>query len=378
MYIRRVDPADDAADLAAVLPVIRAAHAEFVPREPLPSGQRMRVLTGKTYQTTTVNFAAFAGDAGADADAGSEIDADAGIDAGAEAIGVMMGAHPESAPELLGAWSFIAPDFSGPEVSAALMEAFFAYCRERGIGRMVVNTAVNADAARYAPQRGSEPNFVGIRAGLDLRRVERPELASLSRPSAANDRYRIVHWVDTCPDELAEAYCLARAAMNDAPAVAENVTKPVHDLARMRGEEEASIRYGVRRMVTAALAPDGAIGGFTMTIVFPEQPEFAEIWDTGVAREHRGNGLGLRMKAAATLWLLREHPDARQLYTVTSRDNAPMRAVNERLGYRPAADWEIYEHEVPRRRTARQPVPEAKPNQSSNSGSPGRPARTDL
>ncbi|HEX4789250.1 MAG TPA: GNAT family N-acetyltransferase, partial [Actinospica sp.] len=267
--------------------------------------------------------------------------------ADAEAVGVMMGSHPAQAAELLGAWSFIAPDVSGPEVSAALMETFFAYCRERRIGRMVVNTAVNADAARYAPQRGSRPNLVGIRTELDLTRVDRAEFESLSEPSAANDRYRIVYWVDTCPDELAEAYCVARAAMNDAPAVAENVTKPVHGIERMRGEEESSIRYGVRRLVTAAVAPDGAIGGFSTTIVFPEQPEFAEIWDTGVARGHRGRGLGVRLKAAATLWLLREHPAARQLYTFTAKGNARMRAVNERLGYRPAATWEIYEHEVP-------------------------------
>ncbi|HEX4788883.1 MAG TPA: hypothetical protein VH372_10510, partial [Actinospica sp.] len=65
MHIRRVDPAGDTADLAAVLPVIRAAHAGFVPGEPLPSGQRVRLLAGESYQTTMINFAAFADAAGA-------------------------------------------------------------------------------------------------------------------------------------------------------------------------------------------------------------------------------------------------------------------------------------------------------------------------
>jgi GNAT superfamily N-acetyltransferase len=327
MHIRRVDPAGNAADLAAVLPVIREAHADFVPGEPLPCGQRVRFWTGEAYQTAKVSFAAFE-------------DASA-----AEAVGVTMAGHPEQNPDLLGTWSFISPEAVGPEISAALMESVYEYCRERGIGRMVVNTAVNADAARYAAQRGTEPSFVGIRAGLDLTRVDRSEFTALSEPGSANAEYRIVEWVDTCPDELAEAYCVARAAMNDAPPVAEGVALPPRDMERMRGEEESSIRYDVRRLVTAALAEDGAIGGFTMTDVFPEQPEFAEIWDTGVAREHRGRGLGVRLKAAATLWLLRDRPEARGLYTFTATNNGPMREVNRRLGYRDAATWEMYPHD---------------------------------
>jgi GNAT superfamily N-acetyltransferase len=329
MHIRRVDPADDAADLAAVLPVIRAAHADLVPGEPPPGAMQVRNWTGLAYRTTKVNFAAFP-------------DASA-----TEAIGVTMGAHPEPDPDLLGTWSFLSPDADGPEIAEALMESLFAYCRSRGIGRMVVNTAVNADAVRYAPQRAGERTFVAVRTGLDLAGIDRAALDTLSEPAAANAQYRIVHWVDTCPGEFAEAYCVARNAMNDAPAVAENVKHIDHDLERMRGEEQSSIRDGVSRRVTAALAPDGAIGGFTMTCVFADNPEFTEIWDTGVARDHRGHGLGVRLKAAGTLSLLRDHPEARSLYTVTAQDNAPMRAVNTRLGYQDAATWEIFLHKIP-------------------------------
>lgn len=329
MHIRRVDPAGEAADLAAVLPVIRAAHADFVPGEPPPGAMQVRNWTSPAYRTAKVNFAAFP-------------DASA-----TEAIGVTMAAHPEPDPDLLGTWSFLSPDADGPEIAEALMESLFAYCRGRGIGRLVVNTAVNADAARYAPQRSGERTFVGIRTCLDLTAVDRAALTALSEPTAANAQYRIVQWVDTCPEDLAEAYCVARNAMNDAPAVAENVKHIEHDLERMRGEEQSSIRDGVRRRVTAALAPDGTIGGFTMTCVFADNPGFTEIWDTGVARDHRGHGLGVRLKAAGTLSLLREHPAARGLYTVTAQDNAPMRAVNARLGYQDAATWEIFQHTVP-------------------------------
>lgn len=327
MYIRSVDPAGDAADLAAVLPAIRAAHAGFVPGEPLPGGHRVSMWSGNVYQNTKVNFAAFA-------DASE-----------ADALGVIMGNHAEQDP-FLGCWAFISPDVAGPEVDAALLQSMFEYCCEHGIGRVVVNTAANADDSRYAPQRAGTAGFVGIRAGLDLTAVDREALAVQAEATAANADYEIVQWVDTCPDELAEAYCVARAAMNDAPTIAEGAAQQAHDLKRMRREEESSIRYGARRLVTAAVAPGGAIGGFNMTATYPDEPEFAEIWDTGVARDHRGRGLGVRLKAAATLRLLSERPQARGLYTFTAASNAPMRAVNRKLGYQDAATWTVFEHEV--------------------------------
>jgi GNAT superfamily N-acetyltransferase len=332
MHIKRVDPAANPRDLAAVLPAIQAAHLDFVPGEPLLCGQRVRLWTGEQYQRTCVSFAAFA-------DAGDAAAADG------EAIGVTMGGHAAQNPDLFGTWSFISPQVQGPQTAAALLDRVSAYCREHGIKRLMINTAANADAERYAPQRGTTPSFVGLRMGLDLTAVDRGAFAAFAAPSAANDEYQLVDWVDACPDELAAAYCVARAAMNDAPRV-EGEERPVHDLERLRGEEAAWMRPGAHVLTTAAVAPDGAIGGFGMISLYPEQPDFAEIRDTGVAREHRGRGLGVRIKAAATLQLLRDHPGVEHLYTFNAENNAPMIAVNRRLGYREAAKWETYVHDV--------------------------------
>jgi len=328
MHIKQVDPAGNSRDLAAVLPVIQAAHLGFVPGEPVPCGQRVRRWTAEGHQRTSVDFAAFADPADT------------------EAIGVTMGGHPVPDPDLLGAWSFITPKADGPQIATALMDALTTYCRDHGIDRLMINTAVNADAERYAPQRGTTPGFVGIRMGLDLAAVDREAFAALAAPSPASDEYLLVHWVDACPDELAEAYCVAREAMNDAPRAAEDHRTPTHDLERLRGDEATWMREEVRMLTTAAVAPDGAIGGFSMTALFPEQPEFAEIQDTGVAREHRGRGLGIRIKAAATLWLLRDYPSAEHLYTFIAENNVYMASVNRRLGYRDAAKWETYVHEL--------------------------------
>jgi GNAT superfamily N-acetyltransferase len=348
MHIKQVDPAGDAGDLAAVLPVIQAAHAGFVPGEPVPCGQRVRQWTGKQDGRTSVSFAAFAG-------SGATATTEA-----TEVVGVTMGGHSADNPDLFGTWTFITPDADGPGIAEALIGRVSEYCRAQGISRLMINTAANADTSLYAPQRGTTPSFVGVRSGLDLSGVDQAAFAGLAAPGPANAGYAVVHWLDACPGDLAEAYAAAGSAMNDAPAEAGDLVNPVRDVERLRAAEAAWMRQGVRVLVTAAVAPDGAVGGFTMVAFYPEQPEFAEVWDTGVARGHRGRGLGARLKATATLRLLNDYPAARGVYTFTARENEHMIAVNRRLGYRDLAAWEMYVHElgargtsVPRRRRSR-------------------------
>ena len=55
--------------------------------------------------------------------------------------------------------------------------------------------------------------------------------------------------------------------------------------------------------------------------------------DTLVMREHRGHGLGLRMKAAGTLALMEGSPATTSVRTWNADDNAPMLAVNHALGF---------------------------------------------
>jgi len=52
-----------------------------------------------------------------------------------------------------------------------------------------------------------------------------------------------------------------------------------------------------------------------------------------VLREHRGHGLGLRLKAANALRLMDELPEVSSIRTWNAASNAYMLAVNRRLGY---------------------------------------------
>ena len=56
---------------------------------------------------------------------------------------------------------------------------------------------------------------------------------------------------------------------------------------------------------------------------------------TGTSREHRGRGLAIAVKLASTHWAAEN--GITQIFTTTDETNAPMLAVNNRLGYRPLA-----------------------------------------
>jgi RimJ/RimL family protein N-acetyltransferase len=60
---------------------------------------------------------------------------------------------------------------------------------------------------------------------------------------------------------------------------------------------------------------------------------------TAVARDWRGRGVAMALKRATIAWAVARGLEA--LETANDTDNAPMRAVNQRLGYRPLPD-EIY------------------------------------
>ena len=87
--------------------------------------------------------------------------------------------------------------------------------------------------------------------------------------------------------------------------------------------------------VASALSPSWPCGRFA-----------AGGCSNGVARDHRGHGLGLRLKAASSLWMRELHPAARWVGTANHEGNAAMLRINHVLGYQPAERWYNYEFPI--------------------------------
>jgi GNAT superfamily N-acetyltransferase len=148
--------------------------------------------------------------------------------------------------------------------------------------------------------------------------------------------YRLRTWQDRCPDDLVDDRAALGARMStDAPLGELDWHPETWDAARVRRNEALVAQQG--RSFLAAGAVDDASGrlvAFTELGVPLSRPERVYQWDTLVLPEHRGHRLGTLVKTAVLRLVPERVPQARVVSTWNAAVNAPMIAVNERLGFR--------------------------------------------
>ena len=324
MQITHVNPAEDANELAAAYPAFRAGSLEAKPGFPAPGRTRLRTRAIGRRGQFSQTLAAVATD-------GTVL-----------GIGIYGG---EFERNLDLAWInlFVPEQARQQGADVALMEQACEIAAADGRTRISTQLSAAISPDTFAEKLGARNQGTVLAAKLDLAAIDHDQYAAWAEPSAHNARYRLVRWSDRCPDELAESYCAARDAMHDQPADEFAYEFARTELGQMRADEEHLIRYGARHQVLAAVDDAGQVAGFAEFVTYPDEPEVVDIWSTGVARGHRGHGLGLRLKAAATLWMRELHPAARWVDTANHEGNAPMIRINQTLGYQPTERWFAYE-----------------------------------
>lgn len=157
---------------------------------------------------------------------------------------------------------------------------------------------------------------------------------------AEHPGYRLTRWLGVVPDEIAETFVAAKSAMGDMPNGDARTT--MWDTDRVRDMAEVVEKRGDTLLTVAALQGD-TIAGFTELVIPVGDGSRAIQYDTAVVPGHRGNGLGLWVKAAMLDWLRAEWPAVREIETDNAEDNEHMLAVNERLGFRPLRKTRQYQ-----------------------------------
>lgn len=194
--------------------------------------------------------------------------------------------------------------------------------------------AGGTDAAEgFATRHGYTPAQTVLRSELRLPADPRALYAFAEAPGPAD------YTIESCIDDLPESWLedralLAQRMSTDAPADGADWQEEVWDAGRVRAVHETARAAG-RRVVesVARHRPSGRLVGFTRVELPPDRPDLAFQEDTLVLREHRGHGLGLRLKAVTALVLTDAFPDVKSVRTWNAASNEHMRAVNRRLGY---------------------------------------------
>lgn len=328
MQIKSLNPAESASHLAAALPPFRTMRREIKPGLPEVGETWLRFFS----HTAPLEWNAILG----------------AFDEGrSEALGLAyFGGQLDENLDLAWLVLEVPAESRRRGVDAALFEAAAKRCATEGRTRLAVPLYEAFDPASFAEKFGGREVCTTLNSAVDLKEIDRAEYESWAAPSEKNAEYSLVHWVDHCPYDLAESFCKAMDAMHDQPMGELDYAWVENDIQRLRIEEEFTRRLGVRRNVLAAVDADGQVAGYNSSMTVSDEPEVVDIWDTGVVRAHRGHGLGLRIKAAAALWLLETHPAARWVKTSNDSTNRWMIGVNQKLGYRVTARLHRYEFPI--------------------------------
>jgi GNAT superfamily N-acetyltransferase len=212
-------------------------------------------------------------------------------------------------------------------VGGALLERVLDRARELDVQSLHGHHTTPAGAA-FAAYFGFTDGQRIVRGLLDLKAAELP---APTPPSG----WTLVTWLRRVPDEHLAAFVTARAAMDDAPAD-DGLEFPSWTAGHVRASEESLALRNREMRVTVALRADGEIGAFTeLRVSRGSTLGFTD--DTGTVAAHRGQGLARAVKLESLRRLREDHPEITVVNTSNAEENAAMRHVNERVGFRPSA-----------------------------------------
>jgi GNAT superfamily N-acetyltransferase len=147
--------------------------------------------------------------------------------------------------------------------------------------------------------------------------------------------YELLQWRDETPPEWLAEFADAYTAMSrDVPHGDRAVEIQVWTPERLVAREARRIEQGRFTHTTVAVDADGRLAAYTQMGGNRAVPERLYQYDTFVRPEHRGHGLGIAVKIPNLRSLQAELDHPAVLHTWNAPENAPMIAVNERLGFR--------------------------------------------
>jgi mycothiol synthase len=193
---------------------------------------------------------------------------------------------------------------------------------------------------------GAEGRFSGAENRLDLSVVDWDMVRRWAEDGPKRSpTTRLEVYDGHLPEEMWEEYCPQLTTMLN--------TMPWEDMdhgdivvtpAQLADWFARMDAQGTSQYTMLTREPDGIISGMTDVQYAPYQANMIHQGFTGVRTDAQGRGLGKWLKAAMLLHVLEIHPNLTGVITENAGSNAPMLAINTRLGfklYRAETEYQI-------------------------------------
>ena len=183
---------------------------------------------------------------------------------------------------------------------------------------------------------GAEPKMVGAENRLDASEVDWAMVRSWSEEGPRRSpETRLEIYDGPVPDSmLADFAAQSMAMLNTMPFEALDIGQIVVTPDHIRDMYSRMAMSGDRIHTILTREPDGTMSAMTEASWGAYRPQLIYQMFTGVATKARGRGLGKWIKAAMLLRLRDLYPDMRWIATDNVGSNAPMLAINRRLGFK--------------------------------------------
>lgn len=261
----------------------------------------------------------------------------AALDGGELVGGVALEESLLEDPDTAYGWMLVDAAHRRRGIGTRLLDAARETLRANGRRRLDTSVAVGSAASAFATSAGARVRQIEIQNVLDLDGLDLAAAKANARPRPP---YAITTWTGACPDDLVASFADARTSMNDAPRGDDSYDDWMWTVERVRALERRWSELGYTTLTAAAVhEPSGAVAGYTQ-IILTGRPTTAIQEDTGVARAHRGHGLGRAVKSANLIALTAHSPAITTVLTWNAEPNKYMLAVNDELGFRRHSRWE--------------------------------------
>lgn len=146
-------------------------------------------------------------------------------------------------------------------------------------------------------------------------------------------------------EDLSEWACFATEVVNQGPSRnLEGQFNATPEFVRLH--ENRCQKNGTQWIRIYAKSNDGEIVATTDRYFNPDHPERTIVSFTGVKEKYRGQGLCKWLKSEMLFHIKHNYPSVEYEVSGTDNENAPMRSVNERMGFKPTVATVFYKFDV--------------------------------